>query len=159
MCGFDDFLSAGMAAREHECAAHIHILHEIVLLLGKVKRRRKVNHTGVIDDDIDATELRNSLFDSARNIFIVAHVSVNRQRLPTCCADRLGRGVNRAFKLGVGSVGLRNQCDICAICCCTQCDRKADSTTATTHQNSLTCQRHGLSFEHHRSEGDDSSSY
>ncbi len=127
-------------AREHEGAANVHVLHEVVLLLGQVERTGKVDDARVVHDDVDAAELGSGRLDGTRNVGIFAHVAVNRQRPAAGLANGRRRGVNGALKLRVRRVRLRKNRNVCPVGRCAKRDREADAAAAAAHEDGLSCQ-------------------
>jgi hypothetical protein len=108
MCGFSASFRIGTAARrQHERAADVDVLHEVVLLRGELERAGQVDHRRVVDDDVDAAELALGLQHRLGDVVVVAHVADDRQR----AAGRLdlGRGlctVPSSFGCGVSVLAM-----------------------------------------------------
>ena len=60
--------------RAQERAAHVDAEHQVEALHGSCQRAGKANRTGIVDQDIDAPELRGRLLDRARDRGFVADV-------------------------------------------------------------------------------------
>ncbi len=137
-------------AAEHERAADVDVLHEVVLLRLQVERAREVDDARVVDDDVDAAELALGLEDGLGDVVVVAHVAHDRQCPAARGADQLGRGMHRALELGVRGVGLREQGDVRAVPRRAQGDREADTAAPARHQDGLAGELlvgHGVSSE------------
>ncbi len=77
--------------------------------------RRELDRAGVVDDDVDAAEMRRGLVERRLHRRFLAHVDRERQCLAAGLLD-LGRGgVDGAFELGMRVDGLGGDRDIGAV--------------------------------------------
>ncbi len=69
----------------------------------------------LFDHDVDAAELALSGQHGLGDVVVVAHVADDRQGVPSCGADLLRSGVDRALELRMRRVGLGEQGDVRAV--------------------------------------------
>ena len=113
-----------------------------------VDDRRERDGAGVVDDDVDAAELRRGLVDRLLDVGLVADVDDERQRLAAGALDVLGGGVDGAGELRVRLGGLGRDRDIGAVAGGAQSDRQPDAARGAGDEQGL-AELHATSLRPH----------
>ena len=112
-----DGLPSAPAADTPEALRHLARQHEIE----PFRRRRcgagEADRAGIIDENVDAAEARNTRRDGLRDLLLAANVADHGQRLPARRHNLLRRAINRAGQFGMRLVGLGGDDDIRPIAC------------------------------------------
>ena len=92
--------------RANERAANVHLVHEVEALHRRVERASQRNGGGVVDEDVDAAEMRSRLLDSSLHLRFVANVHGDRQGASWRLLDLLSRGVDdhRQLRMRLGGL-------------------------------------------------------
>ena len=131
--------------RQHEGPAGVDVLHQVVALDGDRLDGREVDRAGVVDADVDASELVDHLLDRGLHALVVADIACDRQRFAAGRADLLGGRVDRALEIGMRLLGLGDDGDLGSVVRRAERDRQADAAAAARHHKYLPRKR---SLEH-----------
>src|SRR5882757_10325564 len=113
--------------RAEEGAARVDLVHQIEALHVGVWSQCRTDGTGVVYQNVDATESLYRMCDSLYHLCVIPNINSQRERAAPG-GFNLGRcGVNRAGELGVRLRGLGRDRDVCAIGRSPQGDGQADS--------------------------------
>ena len=123
--------------RHHEGAAGVDRLHQVVALHVGLGDRRARHGAGVVDHDVDAAEFLRGLVDAVLHRVLVAHVDDEGQGAAAGLLDLLGRGVDRAFELGMRRLGLGGDGDVGAVARGAERDRKPDAARGAGDEQCL----------------------
>src|SRR6185369_2712724 len=91
--------------------------------------------------NVDSSKRRDGFRDGRFDLLGEADVALDRQRLAPRLADRFGRGVNRARKLGVRLDRFRHDRDPRPISRSPQRDRQPNAATGPRYKQNFTCKR------------------
>jgi hypothetical protein len=118
-------------------AARVDLVHEVEALHVRLGRLRQIDGAGVVDQDVDAAELLRGLRDGCGELGIVADVAKDRQPLAAGFVDLLGRGVDRAWELGMRLGRLGGNGDVRPVARRPQGDGQADASAAAGDEEGL----------------------
>jgi hypothetical protein len=113
--------------RNHEGAAGVDLLHQIVPPHIGCRDGGQLDRAGVVHDDIDATEFIRGFIERSLHARFVTYVNRNWQCSSTGLRDLGGGGMNGTFQLWMRFDRLGGDDDVGAIGRCSQRDRKTDS--------------------------------
>src|SRR5262249_54953615 len=127
---------------DHERAAGVDRLHQVVALDLQRLGAGQVDRRGVVDAYVDPAEPLGGLRDGGRDLGLVADVADYRQRLAACRLDLRGRGVYRPLQPGMRLGRLGDQRDVGAVPRRPDRDRQADATAAAGDEQGLALEGH-----------------
>ena len=113
--------------RAEETAARVDLVHQIEALHRRVECAAQPDCAGVVDEDIDAAEMRDGGVDRRAHVVLFADVALDRETVPAGSIDRCSSGMDRARQFRIGHRGFRRNCDIRAVTRGAQRNRKANA--------------------------------
>jgi hypothetical protein len=90
-------------------------VHQVVALHRRGHRARQVDGAGVVDEDVDAAELRGCGLDRGLDLIFGSHIDHAGKRVPAGLLDLLGGRVNGPRKLGMRLRRLGGHDDVGAV--------------------------------------------
>src|SRR5262249_42962605 len=127
---------------DHERAAGVDRLHQVIALDLQRLGAGQVDRRGVVDAYIDPAEPLDGLRDGPLDLGLVADVADYRQRAAARRLDLRGRGAHRALQPGVRLSRLGDQRDVGAAPRRPERDRQADATAAAGDEQGLARKGH-----------------
>ena len=98
------FQMGNAGLRSQKGRAHIHVPHQVEPLGRRIQRGCQADRAGVVDQHINAAEVRGRLLDRSLQWPLVAHIQLDRQA-PAPGLLHLGRDT----VYGAGQLGMRRQ--------------------------------------------------
>jgi hypothetical protein len=117
------------ALGHQEGAARVDVVHQVVALHLRCKRRRRADGAGVVDADIDAAEALHRRIHGGLHLVLEADIADQGQCLTAHGLDFLRGRVDRAGQLRVRLRSFGGDGDIRAVGGDFLCDRQADTAT------------------------------
>ena len=133
-------------AADHERAAGVDLLHQVIALYRQRLGAGQVDRRGVVDADVDSPETLDRLRDGPHDLRLVADVTDDRQRTAARLLDLPCRRVHRSLELGMRLGRLGDQRDVGAVARRPYRDRQADATAGAGDEQGLALQGHMPSF-------------
>ena len=130
--------------RDHERAARVDGMHQVVALHVGGLRIGQRYRAGIVDDNVDAAEFLRRGLQRLPDLGLFADIDEQRQGLAAQSLDVLRGGIDRAGQFGVRLGGFGGHRDIGPVARGTQGNGKANAARGTCNEQGLAFQAAGL---------------